>query len=93
MTLIEKTLEAKKRRKLKPVVGGALVCRLQALRVDQGISLDDLCKATSMSKSNLHRIEHGGDVQLTTAYAIASAFGCEVQYIWPPPATRKGGTK
>ncbi len=86
MTLVSKTLEAKKRRKTKMLPEGDLRCRLQALRIEQGISLDDLANALKMSKSNLHRLEHGGDVQLTTAYEIASAFGLEVQDIWPVPA-------
>lgn len=88
-TLVQKALEEKKRRKIKPIIGGVLKCRLQELRVEQGISLDDLANSLLMSKSNLHRIEHGGDVQLTTAYEIASAFGVEVQYIWPVPAKLK----
>jgi len=73
-------------RKLTPIIGGTVKCRLQALRAERGISFGDLEKSTGISKGNLFKIERGADVQLTTAHKIAAAFDAEVGYIWPEPA-------
>ena len=70
-------------------MGAKLKCRLQALRTERGVSFGDLEKLTGISKGSLFRIERGGDIQLTTAHRIATAFDVDVNYIWPDPARLK----
>jgi DNA-binding XRE family transcriptional regulator len=61
-------------------------CLCRETRVQLGLSLHDVCKATGISPAGLSAIERGGDVQMTTCHKLCRFFGMTVGDLWPVPA-------
>lgn len=59
-----------------------LVCHVRAVRESLNLSMRDVALAIKMSIAGLHAIEHGGDVQMTTACKIAAFFGKTIDELW-----------
>ncbi len=62
--------------------------RVRALRLENGWSLDELCRRTNVSKSNLWSIEtQGRSPTVDIARKIASAFGESIEEVFPEEKT------
>ncbi|MBK8270205.1 MAG: helix-turn-helix transcriptional regulator [Planctomycetes bacterium] len=81
---MEKASEAKTRLAHKASAPGntIFVCRVRELRNELNLSLREVALILHMSAANIHRIERGSDVPLSTARRIAAAFGKTVDEIW-----------
>lgn len=56
---------------------------IRAQRKDAGLTLPQLAEDSGVSKGNLSRIEHGGDLQLSTLYTLCRALGCRPAHVLP----------
>lgn len=64
-------------------VCSALGSRLRETREGQRISLPTLAKLCGVSKGNLSKIEHGGNVTVTTLYRVCWALGVHPSEVLP----------
>lgn len=81
----QKLAKSKPTRKLRSLAvkrQAPWVCLITAMRHDLRISLDDVAKATGISKTALWQIEHGTDPMLTTAHKLAVFFGKTFDQLW-----------
>lgn len=84
MTPAERIAATKKPHKAKPLPAcPVLVCTIRSVRQSLRLSLRDVAKATNLAIANIHRVERGGDVQLTTARALAKFYGKTLEELWP----------
>jgi XRE family transcriptional regulator, regulator of sulfur utilization len=61
-----------------------LGARLREIRKGQGLSLPALAKLSGVSKGNLSRIEHGGNVTVATLYRLCWSLGVHPSEALPP---------
>ncbi len=54
---------------------------LAALRKRRGLSATQLAARLRVSKANVHRIEHGGDLRVSTLLDIARELGMEPVFV------------
>jgi DNA-binding XRE family transcriptional regulator len=57
--------------------------RLQALRINEGLSRDDLARRTGVSRESIRLAEHGFTPGPRIQFAIADAFKLRPLDIWP----------
>lgn len=57
--------------------------RLQALRINEGLSRDDLARRIGVSRETIRLVEHGWTPGPRVQYAIASAFELRPLDLWP----------
>lgn len=57
-------------------------CLLSNLRIELGLSQDDVAKAVGLSKTTIWETEHGQEILLTNAVKLARFFGRSVEQIW-----------
>lgn len=76
--------KGRERRKKNPPEPGPLNCRLHELRTALGLSLYDIGDSLELSVAGLHKIEHGGNCEVMTAWKIAEFFGKRIDEIWSP---------
>lgn len=57
-------------------------CRCRVLRERLKLSLRDVAEATGLSVSGLFAVEHGGDVQMTTALRLCEFYGRKLSQLW-----------
>lgn len=65
--------------------------RLQELRINRGLSPNDLAHATGVSAGSIRLAERGFTPGPRIQFAIASYFGEQPLHIWPLPVQRGGG--
>lgn len=87
MTPAEKLAAAKPRKRPRRNVSEKwenvpLKCTLRIIREKLNLSLRDVADAVGLSVSGMHAIEHGRDVQMTTALRLAEFYGVDVNEIW-----------
>lgn len=56
---------------------------LHEMRINSGLSPQDLSHATGISARTIERIERGRRPQVRTAFLLASHFDFEVSELWP----------
>lgn len=65
--------------------------RLQELRINRGLSPNDLAGATGVSAGTIRLAERGFTPGPRIQFALASYFGVQPLDIWPLPLQRGGG--
>ena len=58
-------------------------CDIRKFRNEHRLSLRDVANATGLAIANIHRVERGGDIQLTTARILSRFFGRDIDELWP----------
>lgn len=53
------------------------------MRVNEGLSLEQLQLRTGVSYRTIQRIERGGRPRVRSAFLLANYFDCEVSELWP----------
>jgi len=61
-----------------------VVCHCREKRNGLNLSLRDVSEATGISVAGLHAIEHGGNVEMTTAFKLCEFYGCSLMELWSP---------
>lgn len=63
--------------------------RIRLLRTEQGLTQEDLAKATGVSRQAINALEaERHDPSLDLAYRIAAVFGVTVELVFPNPHER-----
>lgn len=62
---------------------GVWVCTARGERERVGLTLQSAAEAIGIGTVTLHKVEHGGDVQLVTAAKIAAFYGKKIEELWP----------
>lgn len=74
----------KKPRKSNPLPTDPVIrCDIRKFRNEHRLSLRDVANATGLAIANIHRVERGGDIQLTTARILSRFFGRDIDELWP----------
>ncbi len=69
-------------KKRRPVVWS---CRVREVRMELGLTIGDVSKATGLSNAAICNAEHGSGCDLDTRQRIAGYFGMEVTELWEIP--------
>lgn len=84
MTPAQRLAAKKPARKAKPPPGKPIMkCTMRLVRMSLHLSLRDVSEEIGMAVANIHRIELGGEVQLTTARKLAKFYGKSIDELWP----------
>jgi len=68
--------------------------RLADLRTDKGMTQQELADATGLTKTNIHRLEHGQKASLLTLKKLANGLeinSSELMYLMEQPSRPKSG--
>jgi len=81
-------LASRKKARKKPIAHNngrsfPWMCAVAAERHALELSLDDVSKATGISKAALSLIEQGANTTLVNAFALSNFFGKPVRDLWP----------
>lgn len=57
-------------------------CRVGTFRRDKGLTLRDVEAATGISNANICQIEHGMDLNLSTAMTLAMFLDAQISELW-----------
>lgn len=87
MTPAEKLSKNKKRTRpprneKRPKRSSPVICHCREKRNELNLSLRDVHAAVGISVSGLHAIEHGGNVEMTTALKLCEFYGCQLTELW-----------
>lgn len=72
----------------KPLENRVWVCKLREIRDRVGLTLDDVAEALDLTRSLVHRLEHGHETTLAHARRVAAFFGVTVEEMWPQMANQ-----